>query len=164
MDITAFLKHALLTLERLPTATPLAAPLARATFGPVSVEREIDGQLCVLSCQGSYSADELIAALDALLSDPNLPENPLLLLDLRESASVLRRPIPELRRIAYYFTKHAHRFDNRCALLVSGAARYGLMRMASMWIDLRGVEARVFRDEAESREWLKKSSGAAGTR
>ena len=46
---------------------------------------------------------------------------------------MLGRSIPDLRRVV---------------------ARFGLMRMASMWIASRGAHARVFRDEDSAKEWL----------
>jgi hypothetical protein len=120
----------------------------------VPVEQTLEGDLALVRCVGVYTTDALIGALNSLLSNPDLPEHAQILLDLRNSQSVLNRSIPELRRIATTFVGVAGRFDHRCALLVRGAARYGLMRMAAVWAELRGVEARVFRDEQEARNWL----------
>jgi len=128
--------------------------LLRAIIGAVPVVAAREGELVLVRCIGVYSTDELIGVFSSLLSAPDLPERAALLLDLCESQSVLGRSIPDLRRIATTFTAVAGRFDRRCALLVRGSARYGLMRMAAVWVDLQGVEARVFREEREAREWL----------
>lgn len=76
------------------------------------------------------------------------------LLDLRRSASLVRRPVAELRQVTGYFAIELARDDLSCALLVKGAVRYGLMRMVASWVP-GGVRVRVFRDGGEALTWLR---------
>lgn len=119
---------------------------------PVHVRRE--EELFCIECVKSYPADELLGALDQILATPDFPEGARLLLDLRLADSVIRRPRSELKHIAYKFVPRAAAFGGRCALLVEGLARYGLMRMAATWMQLEGIDARVFRDLEEAKRWL----------
>lgn len=115
---------------------------------------ERNGRLVSIRCVGHYGADELTAHLDRHVDDPALPPDARILLDLRESESVKDRSVGTLREMADYFVARAPRFGNRAALVVEGALRYGLMRMAAAWVEVHGVDAQVFRDEGEARRWL----------
>jgi hypothetical protein len=75
-------------------------------------------------------------------------------LDIRSSDSVLNRSIRELRAIADSFLMRASMVDNRLAIVTTGGARFGLMRMASTWVELAGIEVKVFRDPDEARVWV----------
>lgn len=118
------------------------------------VETSRDGRLCVMRCHGEYAIAELKAGLDGFIEDPELPADARFLLDMRGAESVLRSTPARLRDVATYFARRASHFGHRCALVVEGTLVYGLMRMASSWIEYEGVEARVFRDTEPAREWL----------
>lgn len=74
-------------------------------------------------------------------------------LDVRESESVLGRSIADMRAIADSFMQRAALTDRRLALVAEGPARFGLMRMAATWVELAGIEAKVFRDLGEAQAW-----------
>ncbi len=122
----------------------------------------IDGDRLLVRCEGEYPSEALVDAWVAALEDPRGPAVCTLLVDVRRSAALIRRPIGELRRVAGYFAFELARRDVTCALLVEGAVRYGLMRMVASWIP-GGVRVRVFRDEGQALGWLsttKRDGGA----
>lgn len=119
---------------------------------PVSFER--DGRLFVVRAVGQYPAAGMKSALDEIMALPDFPGDALLLVDMSRADSVLQHSIGELKDVARHFSVHAVSFQSQTALLVSGLARYGLMRMASVWVEPEGVSARVFRDEQAARDWL----------
>jgi hypothetical protein len=119
---------------------------------PVSVH--IEGRVCVLRCEGEYEIDEATSALDELVRSQELPGDAELLLDVRAADSMVRSSVGELRSVAEFFVERASAFENRCAILVDRPVHYGLMRMAAAWVELQGVEAAVFRNETEARDWL----------
>ena len=120
---------------------------------PVTVAR--DANVFILRAEGTYTAAEMIRAFDGILATPGFPGGAAILLDVRRSESVLSRPVAEMRAITGHFERHAARFGNRVGLLVDGGARYGLMRMASAWVGMRGIQARVDTDPAPLIRWLK---------
>lgn len=126
------------------------------------VSARLEGDLLVVTCVGEYSADELLACFDGAVAAKDFPERAQALLDVSEAQSLLYRPIADLRRVAFHFLRYRERFGNRGALLVEGLARYGLMRMASTWVHLKGVDMRVFRNETEARAWLQGDAPEAG--
>lgn len=128
---------------------------------PEGVEWRIDGERLVVRCEGEYPGEALRRAWVAALEDPRGPGVRTLLVDVRRSAALIRRPIGELRRIAAYFAIELARRDVTCALLVEGAVRYGLMRMVASWIP-GGVRVRVFRDEGQALGWLSKQKKNGG--
>ena len=74
----------------------------------------LEGELATIRCAGANSTDDLVGAVFSLLSDPDLPEHAQVLLDVRDSDSILRRSIPDLRRITATFARVSARFDRRC--------------------------------------------------
>jgi hypothetical protein len=126
------------------------------------VAAQLEGALFVVRCVGEYGVDELLSCVDRSLAAPGFPEHAHALLDVREAQSLLSRSVSDLRRVAFHFLHHRERFGNRGALVVEGLARYGLMRMASTWVHLRGIDMRVFRNEPEARAWLLGDTPDAG--
>jgi hypothetical protein len=125
----------------------------------VRVDR--DGRVFTIVCEGTYAADDLIEAFDAIVARADLPEDPVLVLDVRRSESLLSRSITELRRVAQHFTSHARHVGRRLAIVVEGPARYGLMRMAAAWASFDGSDVRVFLDRDEAVRWLSASDRGA---
>lgn len=118
------------------------------------VTAQIQGGLLVVKPVGEYSADEVIDCFEQAVNAADFPADVEVMLDVRTAQSLLRRPTSELRRVANHFLPYAERFHNRGAILVSGLTRYGLMRMTATWLNLRGIDIRVFRNEDEARRWL----------
>ena len=61
--------------------------------------------------------------------------------------------VGDLRTIAESFLHRAALTNRKLALVASDAAHFGLMRMAGTWVELAGIEAKVFRDLAEAQAW-----------
>lgn len=114
----------------------------------------------MLRCSGSYAPEDMMRALDHLLAAPDFRAPALLVVDVSESASLLRRPSADLRRIVDYFLPRAAAFGGRCAVVAEGAFRYGMMRMATTWLQIDEVDARVFRSVSEAERWLARGSAA----
>ena len=130
----------------------------------MSVRVEAGEGLYVLVASGEYGVDELAYAFEQLVLDVRrsaLGPPPGLVLDVRDSESLLRRPPDETRRIIAHFRLHGGLFSSRVAIVVRGHARYGLMRMATTWAALAGYDARVFWDLAAAELWVRPTSVAA---
>jgi hypothetical protein len=110
--------------------------------------------LLTIRCEGTYSVDELRRPWADLAARSDLQLPIACVLDIRESESVLRRSIADMRGIADQFLQRAAITDRRLAIVTSGAARFGLMRMATTWVELAGIEARVFRELDEAQQWV----------
>lgn len=126
------------------------------------VERE-EG-LYTLTASGEYGVDDLFHAFEHLVAEvraePTRGAPPGLVLDVRESESLLRRPAAETRQIISRFQEHAGLFASRIGIVVRGHARYGLMRVATTWAALAGYEARVFWEPHAARSWVQERQEA----
>ncbi|MFK7985201.1 MAG: hypothetical protein AB8I08_04145 [Sandaracinaceae bacterium] len=124
----------------------------------VTVRVEHGEGLYTLIASGEYSVDDLFFAFEHLVTElrSTTPPRarPALVLDVRESESLLRRPPDETRRIISRFRRHEGLFARRVAIIVRGHARYGLMRMATTWAALAGYEAQVFFEPHAARSWV----------
>ena len=110
-------------------------------------------RLLTIRCEGTYSVDELRRPWLELTARPDLSPPLAFVLDMRLSDSVLNRSVADMRAIADSFMLHAHITDKRIALVTTGGARYGLMRMAATWVELAGVEVKVFRELEDAQAW-----------
>jgi hypothetical protein len=119
----------------------------------VPVWYTLEDRLLTIRCEGTYSVDELRNPWLAVAERSDLQLPIACVLDMRESESVLNRSIGQLRAIADSFVLRAHVTGKRLAIVSSGGARFGLMRMASTWAELAGSEVRVFRDLDEAQAW-----------
>lgn len=107
---------------------------------------------------GQYSIDDVFEPFDRLVQEhrqSGRPPLPGILLDVRESESLLSRPASETRRVIAHFREHASVFNSRVGIVVRGHARYGLMRMATTWATIAGFDARVFWELEDGIAWLR---------
>jgi len=99
---------------------------------------------------GRLTTDDLLAAQDALRSDPAFDPGFRQLYDFTgvTDIDVTRAAFPRLRARAP--------FDHtaRQAFVVGSQAAYGMVRMYELLHDLTENQFRVFRDTDEAREWL----------
>lgn len=120
----------------------------------VPVDYTLVDRLLTIRCAGSYSVDEMRGPWLAIAERRDLPLPLACVLDMRTSDSVLNRSISDMRAIADSFMLRAQMTDKRLALVTTGGARYGLMRMASTWVELAGIEVRVFRELEPAQQWV----------
>lgn len=123
-----------------------------------NVAYEVDGCLITLRCRGRYSIDTLVEVIDKLLSSAEHPRWRVLL-DARASDSLLTRSTDELREISEFITKRSSKVE-RVAILVDGLLRYGLMRMASSWVN-HLIDVQVFREMDQAHAWLTRTDRRA---
>ena len=111
-------------------------------------------RLLTIRCDGSYSVDELRGPWLALAERSDLVLPVACVLDMRASESVLNRSVSDLRAVVDSFLLRAHLTDKRLAIVTTGGARYGLMRMAATWAELAGIEVRVFQEIDAAEQWV----------
>lgn len=126
------------------------------------MEWEREGSTFVVTPIGRYPAQDLADALDEILAVEDFPCDAGIVLDVRRAESLLDRSWREIADITRNFAASSDAFGRRCALVVEGLLRFGLMRMASAWASAHGVEARIFRDEGKARDWVR--AAAVGSR
>lgn len=120
----------------------------------MSVITHREGRIYTVVASGSYSTLDLRRALEDILAREDFPPDARIMLDIRAADSVVHRRVDELRSVTEHFLSHADRFGGQAAIVVRGAARYGLMRMAATWAELAGVHVFVTRDVDEARARL----------
>ena len=121
----------------------------------MSVEYSWDGPLLRLDLIGTTEPDEVIRQFKVALADPQATEKVALLLDTTRSDSMATRTSNEIRLVAEALKPYVGRVQGRCAVIATKDIHFGLSRMGSVYTELIGVDAGVFRTEAEALSWLR---------
>jgi hypothetical protein len=118
---------------------------------PVSYRIE-DGILRLINDE-SYSLDDFLAVLSDALKDPSCPEPCPLMIDLRTSTE--SRTQDEILRLADALAACKPPLGVRCAAVVQRAHHFGLGRMLSAHLALRGIDYGVFHEFEKAAAWLR---------
>jgi hypothetical protein len=125
------------------------------------VTYELHCSTIVVTLNGSYETGEVRNAILAAIADRRAAGATGLLFDVRKSTSIAGRTATEVRAMADFIAANAERFGRRIALVAESDAAFGLMRLGSVTVEQKGVDARVFRDIADAEGWLADQPGAA---
>jgi len=120
---------------------------------------EIRGSVLVVTLVGDYGFYEPVAAITKAMLDPQFQAGTSLLIDARLSR--ISRSSEEFReRSVWMASLKAKGLSARCAIVISGEPhQFGMARMASIHLDLRGMELEIFTDLNEAERWLSKGGG-----
>lgn len=113
----------------------------------------VEGGILSLRMTGSYTPADIRAALLAATAETR-GELVGMLFDVRHSEVLHTRAAGEVREMARFLGAEGDRFGRRIAMIATADYAYGLMRMGGVTAEEGGVEAAVFRSEAEARAWL----------
>lgn len=124
------------------------------------VTYSIRSNLLRIVAAGEYEWGEVPRAFLAALNDPACPDPVALLLDVRESSSIAKRSMDEIRAAGEFLGPYAARIGGKCAVLAGTELQFGLGRMGSVYSEGVGVKAGIFRDDRSALEWLGVKDGA----
>jgi len=133
---------------------PVAVGTATEKGRVMAVEYELSGDLLRLNLAGTYQPDDVMEQFVKALEDPACPREVALLIDVTRSDSFAQRTVDDLRGVATFVGRFADRVRRRCAVVALADVHYGLARMAAVFSEGVGVEARVFRSDDEALQWL----------
>ena len=102
--------------------------------------------------EGQYSLDDFLVKLTAALDESSCPRPCRLLIDLRTSTA--SRTQEEILKLADALGSSRPPLGPRCAAVVARAHHYGLGRMLSAHLALRGIDYGVFHEMDEAESWL----------
>ena len=121
------------------------------------VNYRIDGNVVTIHPVGAHSTQDLRAAWLAAEADPAYP-TPItslrICVDARDSESLAKRSVAELRETANWFSQRALATSRICAFITRSGLQYGLTRMIAAWIEYKGYTAFVSTDPQEAADWL----------
>jgi hypothetical protein len=108
----------------------------------------------VLTLAGEYSFEEPAQAVATAMANPRFRTGTSLLIDARLSKT--RRSSEEFRaRSLWMASLMPGGLSSHCAIVVSSELhQYGLARMASIYLDLRGMALEIFTDLKPAIHWL----------
>lgn len=122
------------------------------------VNYRIDGNVVTIHPVGVHSTQDLRAAWLAAEEDPAYPE-PIVSLricvDARDSESLSKRSVVELRETAQWFSQRALATSRICAFITRPGLQYGFTRMMAAWIEYKGYSAFVTTNAQEADKWLR---------
>lgn len=114
----------------------------------------VEGRIVHLELIGEYTPQDIKDTVERALAARDLPQDPLLLMDLMQSRSLGERTPQDLRDMATYLAGVSDRFGARLGIAAGSNLHYGMMRMAEVYSASGGMTARVFRSVPEAAAWL----------
>ena len=121
---------------------------------------EITGTV-LIEVEGSFTLDDILTTVGAVLADPRVPPGFPLLSDHRRIGE------PATSEQLEGMVRHARLTPeklsgSRWAFVVSKPASHGMMRMLSVLVEELGVTVDVFRDIDPAMAWLHGEAGSVG--
>ena len=98
-------------------------------------------------CQEQFELQEALA-------DPDYPDEAKLILDVSKSQSLSERSTSDIRNMANYLSSRSGNFSGICAIVAGESLHFGLMRMASVFAESKGMRTSVFKSKKEALDWL----------
>jgi len=120
----------------------------------MAVSYSLRGPLLQMNLAGTYDPEDVVREFLAALSDPACPNPVALLVDVTRSESLGTRSPSQIRYVAEFLGPYAKRINGRCAVIAAEDLHFGLGRMGSVYSENVGIEAAIFRQEADARRWL----------
>jgi hypothetical protein len=114
----------------------------------------IEQDVLVIESNGAHTRQEMEAAVLGGIARPDASELKGVLVDLRNSRSILERSSKELHEAAAYYASHKDQIGGRVAIVAASDASYGLGRMASVTAEDLGLRVFVCRDLTQAWEFL----------
>jgi len=120
---------------------------------PVTYVINAQERLIRTRCVGNVVVSEVINHFRTLEHDPNCPDHLDVFLDVSETTSL---PFtPEITSVAQEINRVTKRVRfNFCAVVATGDALFGMMRMFAVLAGAYFTEIRVFRAASEAEAWL----------
>ena len=125
------------------------------------VNYRIDGNVVTIHPVGAHSTGDLRAAWLAAEADHAYPTpvtSVRICVDARDSESLGKRSVAELRETAHWFSERALASSRICAFITRPGIQYGLTRMMAAWIDYKGYSTFVTTNSQEAVNWLKSTT------
>ena len=113
------------------------------------VNYRIEGNVVIARPMGAHGSDELRDTWLEVERDaayPPPPAMPRVCVGVRESESIARRSVADLRDTTTWFIERTGRMGRVCALVARPGVQYGLARMISVWLELNQYEVCVSTD------------------
>jgi len=120
---------------------------------PLTFRIDRDAGIVQTKVSGQFTAEEVTAYRDRLLSDPDYRPGMLGFVDCREVESL--PSTSTLQLLALEITRRQEAVGpTRVAVVVASEAAYGLMRMYEVYTASTPIRIKTFREEAEALSWL----------
>lgn len=124
----------------------------------VSVSYSYDREVAIVRAQDHYSPAELVETVSAALDDPERPLVRGLLLDLRDSRSFAGRSERDVIDVHRFMATRREHYGGRVGLVPPHRAPTRLLNLVSELAEDSGIDAYVFHDAREAREWLRRAA------
>lgn len=113
----------------------------------------VEQNVLVIAPSGPYTREDMEAVFLQAIG-PDALQLVGVLLDLRNSRSILDRSATELHQSAAFYASHKDRIGGRVAIVTASDASYGLGRMASVTAEHLGLQVLVCRELPQAWEFL----------
>ncbi len=138
-----------------PRSVPCFGAWRSGVKGPMPIEYRFDPERrrIYYTATGDIPLGEMIATLDAILTDPAFEPD----FDIYGDHTGLGRIVEtlEVRALVQRLAGYGDRVAGaRWAVVTKQAASYGMMRMLSVYAEQAGLEVEAFRTHAEAQAWL----------
>lgn len=121
---------------------------------PVVIRVDKEAGIVYTTIDGAYTAEDVLAAFEVLLANPDFQPGMNGIADLRNAKTFLSAT--DVMRVARYLIEHRNEIGkSKTAVLVSSDVSVGTTRMFQAYSDDRvGIETRIFHELDEAHRWL----------
>ena len=129
----------------------------------MGVSFDAEGKFIRCLVTGELTFDDFVRSFQEIVTHPEFRPGMDVLWDFH-GASMARMDQAMLRRIASHLREREHlRRGARVAVVVTGDADYGIIRMYEAIADTPAETFRIFRTLAEAERWLRADRGGGGS-
>lgn len=120
----------------------------------MAIRYKIEGTLVDVTFEGTTETKEILETFERALTDPNLQNGSLLLVDVSGSTSLQERSSASIRMLAESVARWSDKVSGKLAVVVGKPVQYGIIRMASVYAASFGLDLRPFETREEALSWL----------
>ena len=120
----------------------------------MAISYSFNDKVILLELANHYGVDEMKETILKALADADCPGDAVLLLDLRQDEAVKQRSSEDLRDMSFFFGKIADRISSKLCMVTNDPLALGLMNMAKVYDQSRGLDCQTFTSMKDALKWL----------
>lgn len=123
---------------------------------------ELGDRLLVVTLIGNYAYEDPARAVRDAMREPSFRPDTMLLIDARLTTT--RRSSEEFRdRAIWMKSLTTEGLAPRCAIVIGAAPhQFGRARMAATYVEMHGMELKIFTEMDEASQWLRGEARSSG--
>lgn len=118
----------------------------------MSIYHQINEDIIEMIIQGNFAEEELFSGFKQMISDPAIPENAHILINVTRSEGL--PSLTTVERVAHLLGRNDRQLSGRVAVLVAHQVRYGRARQLGVFLERYGGLCQPFYERQAAIDWL----------